>query len=305
MSGLGKGQKKQRVGEPAASGGRSASRLEMSRRAFARPRVLLSLMTVLLAGGSWWAMAQKSAPVQQAGKPAAAADLKNRRPITWADLPGMVAEYGQRRRAQASLANAVGTSGGAAVGKGAASGEISKQRFPLTEVDLTPGNVSDEREPNVRAPVGDFIAFASDGADTNRDGFFDPGVRGRFYHIWIIGRDGRSLQQVTGLGRDANRSQRAPTWSPDGTRICYVDEFSPSLTHLSIVANVVNSPTPPLPLQITFFPGQKRDPAGVLAAKRLLSRRMWLPPRTTRAFRPAALTSSPSRLPAARSRCAA
>jgi hypothetical protein len=66
------------------------------------------------------------------------------------------------------------------VGKGAASGGISKQRFPLTEVDLTPGNVSDEREPNFRAPVGDFIAFASDGADINRDGFFDPACAGGF-----------------------------------------------------------------------------------------------------------------------------
>ncbi len=172
-----------------------------------------------------------------------------------------MSQYGERRR----LAALSGKRGkGGAGGKGG----FVEERFPLTEVDLTPGTLSDEREPSFRSPTGDYIAFSSNGIDSNRNGFLDASPpNGRHYHIFIMRRDGSGVRQVTGFntraGGDAGRDQRAPTWSPDGTRICYYDVISGTLTQLNLITVDVNSPSTvnPLPLQITFFPGRKLDPA--------------------------------------------
>jgi hypothetical protein len=219
--------------------------------AFASPRTLLAAMALVLTGGSLWALAQKpSATPTSATSPPVAAGQVSKQVLTWDKLPQMVAAVGQRRAAQRL---AQGSSAG---------GGIAPMRFSLTEVDLTPGNLSDEREPAYRPPTSDYIAFSSNGVDADNNGRFDATTFSfnRKYHIWIMRRDGSGLRQVTGFGADRARDQRTPTWSPDGTRLCYSDVFTTATSQLFVVNNVVAADRP-LPVQITFFSGQKLDPA--------------------------------------------
>ncbi len=230
------------------------------RAAFARPRVLLSVMSVLLAAGSWWAMAQKTAPVAPKPGPTTIAAQSVRKPLSWDDMPRLMNQLGERRRLQAMSGKL------SKIDKTSGEGGFGETRFALTEVDLTAGTLSDEREPAFRSPTGDYIAFASNGIDANRDGHLDATApAGRHYHIFIMRRDGTGVRQLTGFntraGGDALRDQRAPTWSPDGTRICYYDVINGILTQLNLITVDVNSTANPLPLQITFFPGRKLDPA--------------------------------------------
>ncbi len=221
------------------------------RAAYAHPQVLAACLVALVVGGSWWALAQKSDTAVTKPAPKDVNKAAAHQVMDWDKLPQLVAEYGQRRARQASL-RGVSRSGSS----------FTARQFPLTEVDLTPNTVSDEREPTYRPPTSDYIAFSSNGIDANGDGVLDS--RGfstnKKYHIWIMRRDGSRAQQVTGFGVDAARDQRAPTWSPDGNRLAYVDVFSASVTQLSIVTNFIGR-TAQTPTQVTFFPGQKLDPS--------------------------------------------
>lgn len=258
---------------PPSSRGRGvsvASTSSLRRAAFARPRVLLSVMTVLTAAGTWWAVAQREVPKSSAApviKPVSTHKPDpNRRPLTWDRLPQMVSDYGLRRGARAlGKGNSPTTAGLPAIGP---------NRFPLTEMDLTPGNISDEREPDYRTPTGDLIAFASNGVDLVNNGTGVAPADGRLdggainaenrYHIWIMRRDGSQQRQVTGLGSDRNFNQRTPSWSPDGRRIVYVGDVSATSAatrQLFIVDNVLSSTSRPVTQPITFFGGNKRDPA--------------------------------------------
>jgi len=227
------------------------------RAAYAQPRALVAMMVTVLMASTWWALAQRtdSGEPQTTQAAGGATSAGKRKPFSWADLPGMVHDYGQRRAA-ASLNTA----------------NTGTRRFALTEVDLTPGNVSDERDPSYR-PNGDFIAFSSNGVDANADGRLDAGVTtaNKRYHIWIMRRDGTGARQVTGVNASdpaANRDQRFPTWSPDGNRIVYVDGnlvnntaaqtgINPAVTQLFVVAPFSST----VGTQITFVGGMKLWPA--------------------------------------------
>ncbi|RYF37732.1 MAG: hypothetical protein EOO38_25780, partial [Cytophagaceae bacterium] len=176
------------------------------------------------------------------------------------DLPSLVARYGQSRLL--NTASTTPTSGRTtrAVGTG-------ESGFNLVETDLTPNSPSDEREPVV-SPNGDFIAFTSTGADSNRDGKIDSLSPGGLRHIWIMSRRGTEQRQVTGLpgNVDANRNQTHPTWSPDGNQLAYSDEdTNPNGGNLGgsqlyiVSANDVN----PVPSQRTFFFAINGSPATV------------------------------------------
>ncbi|MDQ3814174.1 MAG: hypothetical protein M3347_09525, partial [Armatimonadota bacterium] len=231
---------------------------EKRRAAYAQPRVLVAMMATVLLVSTWWALAQREAVTQSSTQSATTSAATTstagtRKPVSWADLPQMVHEYG---RIQAARALKQGSSGSG----------FTTSRFALTEVDLTPGNVSDERQPSYR-PNGDFIAFTSNGVDADRNGRLDANAfsTNRRYHIWIMRRDGSGLRQVTGVTADDpafNRDQFKPSWSPDGNRIVYFDGAfvngaAPGTTQLFIVTPFSST----VGTQITFGPGQKFAPA--------------------------------------------
>ncbi|HEY0072986.1 MAG TPA: hypothetical protein VGB77_02715, partial [Abditibacteriaceae bacterium] len=252
-------RKTQQTGSP-------SSRSTM-RSAFAEPRLLLKfmglcLMAAVLGGTSWWAVAQNNTPNGA------------RSSLSLRDLPNMMVQFGRQRQLEATTGasqNAVPgketTKNGTKVGR--VTKAITSKNFALVEVDLTPGNISDEREPSVR-PSGDFIAFASNGVDlvnnttlvSEPDGKIDANNKGTQYHIWIMRRDGTGQRQVTGFGIDTGRSQRHPSWSPDGNRLVYVDGTG-TTGQLSFTNPFTADPlTGKAPIQqITFFAGEKRDPA--------------------------------------------
>ena len=244
------------------------------RSAFAEPRLLVKFMLMLLmmaalTGSGWWAMAQK--------KPG------ERTPLSLRDLPNLMVQYGRQRQLQATsgksaASKAAGvttnaatttTANGATKAAGVTANAITTKNFALVETDLTPGNISDEREPSVR-PSGDFIAFASNGVDlvnnttlvAGPDGKIDANNKGNQYHIWIMRRDGTGQRQVSGFSIDTNRDQRHPSWSPDGNRLVYIDGAG-TASQLFFTSPFTLDPLtgkPPIQ-QVTFFLGQKRDPA--------------------------------------------
>lgn len=248
----------------------ACARRNSMRSAFAQPRLLTKVMFMLLmlvavGGSSWWAMAQSSG------------NGAKRAPLSLKDLPNMVVEFGRQRQLQAASGASTqsnGTSASAVASTSATRAAVvtranTSKNFGVTEVDLTAGNISDEREPSVR-PSGDFIAFASTGVDlvnnttfaTVPDGKIDANNKGTQYHIWIMRRDGTGQRQVSGFSIDASRDQRHPSWSPDGNRIVYIDG-SGTQAQLYFVSPFTLDPLtgkPPIQ-QVTFFPGQKRDPA--------------------------------------------
>jgi hypothetical protein len=131
-----------------------SKRVGMRRKAHAQPRVLVGATLALLGAGVWWASAQSGTGAASGAKGAKIeGSTSDRRPITLDDLPTLVRGYGTRHR-QESLAS---------LSQASASG-FEKQRFALTEIDLTQGSPADEREP-AYSPDGDRIAFASNGAD--------------------------------------------------------------------------------------------------------------------------------------------
>ncbi|MBV9864486.1 MAG: carboxypeptidase regulatory-like domain-containing protein [Abitibacteriaceae bacterium] len=265
----------------------------LRRAAYAQPRALLAGMVVMVAATTWWALAQhQSSSKALSVAPAAhstgtSAKGKNgHMPFQWSDLHGMLVKYGQRRALMAEAGKAIPTG---PVGYSTLTSKTNKlgtRFYPLTEVDLTPNNLSDEREPAYRPAGGDFIAFASNGLDRTGNGSIDGVNANRRYHIWVMRRDGTQQRQLTGFGSDAGRDQRAPTWSPDGNQIVYTDGLTPQTTQLAIVQFVtlpagqptpvpsttpspVTGPTPSptlppgvnQPTQITFFGGEKRSPS--------------------------------------------
>jgi hypothetical protein len=239
----------------------SASRSGNRRAAFARPRALGAAALTLLGASAWWVGAQNQNRVTPVRTAANSSASKSR----LADLPRMVEEYGR----------SVAAAGGVTWPKGktppvakTAGRPVSRAGFSLTERDLTPGNVSDERDP-VFSPGGNLLAFSSNGADTNGDKRIDSLNANGKYHIWVMNRDGSNQRQVTGFGtvgaaqaRDAERDQRQPSWSPDGTQLVYVDDVdgaaSPD-TQLFVATNV--SATRPAIEQRTFFGGVKQHPS--------------------------------------------
>lgn len=217
-------------------------------------------MMAALGGTSWWAVAQNNAV--QGG----------RAPLSLRDLPNMMVQFGRQRQLEATTganttrSNVTAKGGGKA---GRVTKAITNKNFALVEVDLTPGNISDEREPSVR-PSGDFIAFASNGVDlvnnttlvSGSDGKIDANNKGTQYHIWIMRRDGTGQRQVTGFSIDSGRNQRHPSWSPDGNRLVYVDGDG-TAAQLFFTSPFTSDPItsrPPIQ-QVTFFTGVKRDPA--------------------------------------------
>jgi hypothetical protein len=200
----------QKASMPTRSQSRS-SQTRSRRAAFARPRVLLAAVAAVVAGSAMWAGAQK--PKAGATSPAATqtqspgkVGVSKSGPVTLDDLSSLVRAAGEAKRFAA--ANAQGP-------------RIGKARFGLTERDLTPGTVSDDRQP-VFSPTGEFIAFVSN--RTNAAGT----AEGANYHIWIMNRDGSNVRPVTGLNasptsatRDDNRDQFQPSWSPDGNQLVF------------------------------------------------------------------------------------
>ena len=244
-------------------GGTEPSRSGRSpRAAFARPRVLLSVMMALIVVGAVWALAQRTPvtkPIVAAAPKGAKSTADDKMPLSWKNLPRQMAAYGQRRR----LAALAGLKSGRAGTRG--SGQAEVRRFPLTEEDLTPRTLSDEREPSLRIQDGT-IAFSSNGIDANNDGFLDASAPGsRPYHIFILNPSTRRVRQITGFGINragaANRNQRQPTWSPDGNRICFVDVESAATTQLALVSVNVNSTVNQASTAITNTRGRKLDPA--------------------------------------------
>ncbi len=246
------------------------------RFAWAQPRVLATLMVLTLASAVWWATAQTAkspAFAPMAASNNATPNTGKKKPLSLRDLPALMRSYGEARRAQMASQRA-GVSSQAAGLKTAGAmtaGAITANRFSLTETDLTPGNLSDEREPQYR-PSGDFIAFISNGADAVNnvtgtgvpDGKIDKTTVQAKYHVWIMRRDGTGQRQVTGFGVDSGRDQRSPSWSPDGNRLVYTDGDAAS-NQLFIVSPFGQDPStrkPPIQ-QLTFFApaGKLRDPA--------------------------------------------
>lgn len=231
-----------------------------ARRAWAQPRFLLGAAALTLAGATLASFAAPSATTTKA--PVAMPHTASKEKIaSLADLPAMVARYGEARR----LSSATTSTGGrttSAIGTG-------QSGFNLVETDLTPNSPSDEREP-VTSPGGDFIAFTSTGADTNGDGQLDSLSNGSYRHIWIMNRDGSGARQLTGLNGnvDVARNQTHPTWSPDGNQIAYSDEDTNDNNsepgQLGSQLYVVDAlDTSPVPSQRTFFQEENGVPAQV------------------------------------------
>lgn len=265
------------------------------RRGWVRPRFALGAAALAVAGATWASLAapaRKMAPVPMSssapaasagGRTTASAGAKkslsagvktpSRSSSSLADLPRLIAAYGQKRRLPANPppgAKGISKSGS---GTGVNSTRLVSNGgsgFSLTETDLTPKTPSDEREPAV-SPTGALVAFRSNGADTNGDGKIDSVNANSRYHIWVMNSDGTSQRQVTGLtptlngvvGGDIARSQFHPSWSPDGNQLIYADEDTdptsnnPGGTQLF----VVNPLAVGTPAQRTFGKGLKQAPA--------------------------------------------
>ncbi len=225
------------------------NRLAGARRAWAQPRFLLGAAAFALVGATWAAFAAPTTtPKAPVAMPHTSGKSSNK-PVSLADLPAMVARYGEARRLAASPV-ATGGRVTRAVGTG-------QNGFNLVETDLTPNSPSDEREPVV-SPNGDFIAFTSTGADSNNDGQIDSLSSGGRRHIWIMNRDGSGQRQLSGLNADDSaRNQRHPTFSPDGNQIAYSDDdtsdANPGGSQLTIVDVLDTNLTPS---QRTFFRAQ-------------------------------------------------
>lgn len=247
------------------------------RAAHAQPRALLGATALLLGASVWYGYAAaergatpltdssartKSASVGSGSTGHAA--IKGKKPLSLNDLPGLMAQYATHTAEQkAARASATRTVVG------------SKTNFSLTEVDLTGGNKSDERNP-VYSPDGNFIAFESTGVDANRDGRLDANVVNADgtngtprYHLWIMNRDGSGQRQLTGLagtefGGSARFDQREPAFSPDGNSLFYVNK-SRSTTgvptdNIFEAQNVLSGSVPGI-LQITDFPVDLSNPS--------------------------------------------
>lgn len=251
------------------------TRHKVLRLAYAQPRLLALAMVLALGGIALWSYAQNKQIITKTSM----TDAKKaaRRAVTLADLPGLVQEYG-RERARKGLSGASvegSTSGATPIGPGNKlatadpKAAVTTKAFALTEVDLTPGNISDEREPAVR-PSGDFIAFVSNGVDivnnvtgaVGADQKIDRNTKTAQYHIWVMRRNGSGQRQITGFSIDSARSQRHPSWSPDGNRLVYVD--GAGVASQLFITNPFNLDpvTQKAPIQqLTFFNGEKRTPA--------------------------------------------
>lgn len=244
------------------------SRSIRARRALAQPRFLLGAAAFALAGATWAAFAAPSTPKKApVAMPHTSAGQSKSKPLSLDDLPGLVAQYGESKRLKALATSGRTTR---AVGTG-------QSGFNLVETDLTPGSPSDERQPVV-SPGGDFIAFVSNGADTNNDGQIDAlNAQGKF-HVWLMNRNGTGQRQLTGLNAmlngttgDINRNQARPSWSPDGNQLVYIDEDATNpttVTQLWVINPLVdtdgdasNGTQVSLPEQRTFFAGRKESPA--------------------------------------------
>lgn len=181
------------------------------RAAYAQPRLLVAAMLLMLGATIWWAVAKTSS----GSTTTTGIGTTTPKAYELSDLPALVEAYGKRRAG------------------------AQTRRFGLTEVDITPNSPSDERQPTFR-PNGDLIAFASNGKDSNNDGFVDAlntdGTGGTpRYHIWVMNRNGTEQRQITGLTSstvvngqiivhgDKDRDQMYPAWSPDGNQLVYID----------------------------------------------------------------------------------
>ncbi|HEX8833929.1 MAG TPA: hypothetical protein VF719_06995, partial [Abditibacteriaceae bacterium] len=156
------------------------------RAAYVQPRILLSLMALLLGITTWWAVAQSTGTGTVDNRPA---------PFQLKDLPRLMTEYGKKRAQQPNLANHAGGNATTLGTRGTTDATVSNigtKRFALTEIDITPNTSRDEREPAF-SPGGDFIAFVSDRSSTTY-----PNTNGK-YHVWIMNRNGSNPRQVTGL----------------------------------------------------------------------------------------------------------
>lgn len=249
----------------------NSSRSSGARRAWAQPRFLFGAAAFTLAGATLASYAVPLSAKDPVAMPHIAASQGKSKPLTLNDLPKMVEQYGQANLVKSLGASA--TTGGrttSAIGTG-------QTGFNLVETDLTPNSPSDERQPAV-SPTGDFIAFMSNGADTNNDGVIDSLNADGKYHIWIMNRNGSGQRQLTGVSAilngttgDINRNQRHPSWSSDGNRLVYEDEdaATPATTSqlwtieplVDTDGNAGNGTQIAPPTQQTYFPGKKESPA--------------------------------------------
>lgn len=239
--------------QSAASLGRLQTFRSLQRRAFAQPRLLLGATLLLAGAGAWWASAQNGTPGGSATRgasstPTESANVSARVPLTPADLPALVKAYSHSPLSALVRGH-----------RGAQGPVAQRERFSLTEVDLTPGNTSNEVQPAFN-PTGDVIAFASNGTiDPTKPGRF-TGVGAR-YHIFVIQATGAGLQQVTGFGADAGRHQAQPSFSPAGDSIVYVDMFAADAIELSQIAFTSGTPARVgAPIRLTVTGGEKRAP---------------------------------------------
>lgn len=196
------------------------SRSAGARRAWAQPRFLLGAAAIAVMGATWasFAAPKLNLTTVKASVPMPHVAAGNKR-ASLADIPEMVAHYGEMNRLKAVTTSTVADGGRLtnAIGTG-------QTGFNLGENDLTSNTASDEREPVV-SPTGDFIAFRSNGVDANNDQQIDSDTVGTYTHIWVMNRNGTGQRQVTGLNDfDRNRNQSHPSWSPEGNQLAYSDE---------------------------------------------------------------------------------
>ncbi|HID07156.1 MAG TPA: hypothetical protein EYP10_08405, partial [Armatimonadetes bacterium] len=99
---------------------------------------------------------------------------------------------------------------------------IKGRQIAVAEVNLTDAP-SEEHEPAI-ARTGDWIAFSSNGLDTDGDGKLD--ATGQDFNIWIMRRDGTQLRMVTvdAQGNPEAGNQVQPTWSPGAQEIAYISD---------------------------------------------------------------------------------
>jgi hypothetical protein len=227
-----------------------------SRRALAQPRFLVATMACAVAGFAYLAMAQSDRSAVPMTAPSGAA---GRKVANLADLPGLVDAYGLSRQKPRLGTSSTSGRSFAAIGTG-------QSGFNLVESDLTSNTPSDEREP-VFSPGGDFIAFVSNGKDSDKNGRIDSdGINAEAKsHVWIMNRDGSNQRQITGLySNDMPRNQAHPSWSPDGNSLVYIDgEGDTSQLYVAqpFVNGTAPTNTPPSGERRTFFGGTKRSPA--------------------------------------------
>lgn len=252
---------------------RSSVNISRSRRALVQPRFLLAMtaMASAVGGVSYLATAQNGrAPV----KMTKSSGVRKSKAAKLSDLPDLVRRAGATGRLGTKR---VARSGLGRTAQAVTNGNGITSGFNLGEIDLTPGNripangnnpetfsgsPSDERDPAF-SPLGDLIAFRSNGADNGGDGTIDAVNGNGRYHIWVMNADGSEQRQVTGFGADASRNQMRPSWSSEGLLV-YVDERVPSnmggpTADQLFVVNPLNGSSA-VPEQRTFFAGDKKSP---------------------------------------------